>query len=449
MSQNFKTPGVYVEEVPSLPGSIVQVPTAIPVFIGFTELNSANTGTLNENGTDYARPTRIRSMLEYENIFGGPYAKFTYNPGPQTFTTASGIYSLYYHLQMYFMNGGGPCYIASIGDYSAATNDDAPYTDMLNLLKRFDEPTLILMPEAVELSAGDCHLVQNNARMHCKTMGDRFLIGDMKITSPANALSSDLTAARSSGFNDPDFSALYMPYINTTLSYPNSAIQYDTLGLVSDNLDNSTVRQHLAKIRELADAILITLPPSSAIAGIYCATDRERGVWKAPANVGVNGVRSLTVKISDDDQEELNVDATAGKSINAIRFFNGRGNMVWGSRTTDSNSLEWRYVPVRRLFIMMEESVKKAMEAMVFEPNGPATWARVKTMCENFLNNIWRDGGLAGAKPEHAYFVNVGLGTTMTENDLLEGRLIVEIGAAAVRPAEFIVLKFSHKLQVS
>jgi uncharacterized protein len=183
------------------------------------------------------------------------------------------------------------------------------------------------------------------------------------------------------------------------------------------------------------------------MAGIYAAVDRDRGVWKAPANVGVNMVASMNTTISDEDQAILNVDATSGKSINAIRKFTGRGTLVWGARTLDGNSNEWRYVNVRRLFIMAEESCKKASEFVVFEPNDNNTWIRVKGMISNFLTNLWRDGALAGEKPEQAFFVKVGLGETMSAQDILEGRLIVLIGMAAVRPAEFIVLQFEHKLQ--
>jgi uncharacterized protein len=122
---------------------------------------------------------------------------------------------------------------------------------------------------------------------------------------------------------------------------------------------------------------------------------------------------------------------------------------VWGARTLAGNDLEWRYVPVRRLFIMIEESIKKATEFVVFEPNDANTWVRVKGMINNFLTEMWKNGALAGAKPEHAFFVNCGLGETMTSIDILEGKLIVEIGLAAVRPAEFIILRFSHKLQES
>ena len=148
-------------------------------------------------------------------------------------------------------------------------------------------------------------------------------------------------------------------------------------------------------------------------------------------------------------QDGLNVDAGSGKSINAIRSFTGKGTLVWGARTLAGNDNEWRYVSVRRFFNMVEESVKKATAQFVFEPNDANTWVKVRAMIENFLILQWRAGALAGAKPDDAFYVRVGLGQTMTAEDILNGYMHIEIGLAVVRPAEFIVLKFSHKLQQS
>ncbi len=190
------------------------------------------------------------------------------------------------------------------------------------------------------------------------------------------------------------------------------------------------------------------LPSSGAMAGICAAVDRTRGVWKAPANVSVADVVGPAFKINDAEQADLNVHTT-GKSINAIRAFTGKGTLVWGARTLAGNDNEWRYIPVRRFFNMAEESIKKATEPFVFEPNDANTWVRVRAMIENFLTLQWRTGALSGAKTEQAFYVKVGLGETMTAQDILEGRMIVEIGMAVVRPAEFIILKFAHKMQVS
>ncbi len=209
--------------------------------------------------------------------------------------------------------------------------------------------------------------------------------------------------------------------------------------------DDATYNKILTAIYDLP----LELPPSSAIAGVYARVDNERGVWKAPANVSLNYVSELSVKVTNDIQDDLNVHTQGGKSINAIRAFTGKGIMVWGARTLAGNDNEWRYVSVRRFFNMVEESVKKATSVFVFEPNDANTWVKVRAMIENFLTLQWRAGALAGAKPEEAFYVRVGLGQTMTAVDILEGKMNVEIGMAVVRPAEFIVLKFSHKMQES
>ncbi|RSC92555.1 phage tail sheath family protein [Tenacibaculum singaporense] len=201
------------------------------------------------------------------------------------------------------------------------------------------------------------------------------------------------------------------------------------------------------KIKSEIGLLPVKLAPSATMAGIYAKVDSDRGVWKAPANVGLNYVYAPSVNISHDAQKDLNVDTKAGKSVNAIRSFVGKGNLVWGARTLAGNDNEWRYVSVRRFFNMAEESIKKASEQFVFEPNDKNTWVRVKAMIDNFLTQQWRAGALAGPTPEKAFYVSVGLGETMTAQDVLEGNMIIEIGMAVVRPAEFIILKFSHKMQ--
>lgn len=189
------------------------------------------------------------------------------------------------------------------------------------------------------------------------------------------------------------------------------------------------------------------LPASAAMAGVYARTDNSRGVWKAPANVNIDNAIRPQYLVTNDEQEGLNVDTLAGKSVNVIRSFAGRGPaIVWGARTLAGNDNEWRYISVRRFFNMVEESTKNATEQFVFEPNDRNTWVRVKSMIENYLTQQWKAGALMGTTTREAFFVKVGLGETMTEQDIFEGRMIVEIGMAVVRPAEFIILRFMHKM---
>ncbi len=453
----YKTPAVYVEEVSNFPPSVAEVSTAIPAFIGYTSKGS---------GVE-----RISTMLEYESAFGGAkptifsvetaaesdggYSVSAVTPSPDE---ALPEYLLYYCMSLYFKNGGGSCYVISVGD-DTSTPAKSDFEAGLALLEKEDEPTLILFPEAVQLSAGDYYDLSQQALAQCEKLGDRFVILDV----PGST--NDVDAFRNAlGTANLMYGAAYLPYLNTNLNYRyrnedvTVSIPTDSDSDGDIDTDDTPTATNLADIASTQTALYnqiksalmakkVTLPPSAGIAGIYARVDRERGVWKAPANVSLSSIIGPSEKVTHEQQEGLNVDPTAGKSINVIREFIGKGTLVWGARTLAGNDNEWRYVPVRRLFILIEESTRKATSFAVFEPNDATTWLKVKGMIESYLYGLWEKGALAGPTPEAAYFVNVGLGKTMTNTDVLEGQMIVEIGIAAVRPAEFIILRFSHKMQ--
>jgi phage tail sheath protein FI len=444
---NYKTPGAYIEEISKFPPSVAQVETAIPAFIGYTAEGPTN------------EPTRISSLLEYVALFGGAKPQtgiaIDVNAGVATITSPSAMniasaaitaFKMYYAMQMYFANGGGPCYIVSVGGYGGFPT--VPELEAgLAVVAKEDEPTLLVFPDATFLES-DMHALYSSALQQCSDLQDRFVIMDTLNTI------NDLQDFRDEVVGDLKYGAAYYPHLQTILNfeYDESTVDVAIDGAVAvklDTLKGTNSGAYTAAKNEIASSLRVVLPPSSAMAGVYAKVDSTSGVWKAPANVGLNYVIAPTVKISSQDQEGLNVDPVAGKSINAIRTFTGKGTLVWGARTLDGNSNEWRYISVRRFFNMVEESVKKASERFVFESNDANTWVRVRAMIENFLNTQWRAGALAGASPEEAYYVSVGLGETMSAQDVLEGKMIVEIGMAAVRPAEFIILRFSHKLQES
>lgn len=649
----YKTPGVYVEEVSIFPPSVAEVETAIPAFIGYTEMAE-------EKGTDLTNvPTKIASMLEYEGLFGGAPAPESIAVTLDNSNNPAGVditprFYLYQSLQLFFDNGGGDCYIVSVGSYDGGTVDLAEMTGGLNALKKYDEPTIILFPDAMRFgSAGDLYTLQQRTLAQCATLQDRVAVFDVyqaRATDATFDLDDGVQEFRDNiGVNNLKYGAAYVPHLRTRIPYafeyadvdlqrggspltlaslsadpvpverldtalgdrttaddfvddplgdgndllegyeaisatgraevvervtyiddvaqaflglsftdpnldtaytdrtdagaaPNYGVieeivrtlnQYDSdyydgsvtddttsndaLGIIdpsnygaydlstdlatqdpADTIyhtsgnpgDDETARAANARddlrilFEDLSAEILSfqgevhervrtleqevkstnaiyanvvraiqeagsTLPPSGAVAGIYAFVDDTRGVFKAPANVSLSSVAGPTVVIDDADQEDLNIDTNGGKSINAIRAFTGRGVLVWGARTLAGNDNEWRYVPVRRFFNMVEESVKKSTSWAVFEPNDATLWTKVKGMIENYLIQKWQEGALQGAKPEDAFFVQVGLGRTMTPQDILEGRLRVKIGMAVVRPAEFIILEFSHKLAES
>ncbi len=190
------------------------------------------------------------------------------------------------------------------------------------------------------------------------------------------------------------------------------------------------------------------LPPSGGMAGVFTRVDNDRGVWNAPANVDMKSVDSPTINLNDDEQGDLNLPLD-GKAVNVIRYFVGRGPVVWGARTLDGNSNDWRYIQVRRTLIYIEQSLQTAFNQFIFAANDGNTWTSVVSMASNFLQTLWSQGGLMGATAAEAYTVQCGLGSTMTATDILQGYMIVQVTLQMVHPAEFIILTFKQKMGVA
>ena len=185
------------------------------------------------------------------------------------------------------------------------------------------------------------------------------------------------------------------------------------------------------------------LPPSGAMAGIFTMVDNTRGVWKAPANVSVAGVIQPAVNISHDEQD-LNV-TPQGKSVNAIRSFIGEGTLVWGARTLDGNSLDWRYINVRRMFIMMRRSLDSGMSWVPFEPNDTKTWSSVQGITRTFCRRLFQMGMFAGGNPAEAFYVKCDAETNPAD-EVAKGYLTCQIGVAPVIPAEFIMIQVTQTM---
>jgi phage tail sheath protein FI len=647
MATTYKTPGVFVEEIPKLPPSVAQVETALPAFVGYT-----NKADEIAPGDLINKPKRIGSLVEFEQFYGtGPSPEVTEvnidSNNNFTSATVKNTFFMYDSLRMFYANGGGDCYIVSVGKSEKATTiSKSNFTTGVDELRKEDAPTIILFPDAATLGNSELAEVQQAALLQCADLGDRVGLFDVKQDDPLGA-----NFRNNIGINNLKYGAVYSPWLKVNLpkaikytdvksvikragisvplsgltsdvdvqgliteleqayadvanietktkvlSPPNGVLSdgfsslvaafnaplgntngnvknifdyfvsignqiqllangvapnilthpdfladvkagitsnFDPLfakikalnleaiaditvalagsdftaltvgswpltvaatapvapGLIDEANDNNRriaavnllqplfdelntaylnliVNAGNAYTKTLDDSLVLVfpvykniingvsksmtvMPPSGAVAGVYAQVDRTRGVWKAPANVSLNNVLAPATVFTATQLDNLNVDAVAGKSVNAIRYFTGKGTLVFGSRTLAGNDNEWRYVPVRRFFNMVEESCKKSTEPFVFEPNDANTWVKIQGMIENFLTTLWRQGALQGVKPEHAFYVAVGLGKTMTSLDILEGRLIVEIGMAVVRPAEFIILRFSHKLAES
>ena len=275
----------------------------------------------------------------------------------------------------------------------------------LAALAEIDDIAIVACPDTVTLDPAAQPEAVQNLLDHCEQLRYRIAIVD----PPEDSSISQVRHFRSQF--DSKYGALYYPWVK--------------------------ILDPTAKNDPGAPPATLTLPPSGFTAGIYARSDIERGVHKAPANEVVYGMTKLAFNVTYDRQSVLNPEG-----INALRFFEGRSNRVWGARTMSSDP-EWKYVNVRRLFIYLEHSIDKSTQWAVFEPNNERLWASIRQTIEDFLLVTWRTGALMGTKPEEAYFVRCDR-TTMTQNDLDNGRLICLIGVAPTYPAEFVIFRIGQ-----
>ncbi len=499
MASSYQTPGVYIQELNSFPASVIAAPTAIPVFIGYTEKAQQGSKSL------LRVPTLIGSLAEYQSLFGGAFrpvyalaaapvasadtVPINGRPFSLTLNAGSTAY-LYNSIRLFFENGGGFCYILPIGLYGGSPGGftvsaadflgGAGKPSAFSLLAQ-PGPTLVVLPDANALGTA-AYPIYQQALLHCQTQQDRFAILDVALPSAADDTATAISDFRAGiGVNGLSYGAAYYPWLNTAIVQPGE-IGHWNLDPATDLgalLPEPAAKAAVASYRALPEAdhtgpaavayeqaLLAAsptyqalraallqrvnlLPPSGAMAGIYTYSDETRGVWKAPANTPVNRVVAPFVNLTDTQQSELNVDPVSGKSVNAIRAFRGAGVLVWGARTLDGNSFDWRYVPVRRTVLMIEQSIRQALQAFAFTPNTATTWSTVKDMVTSFLTGLWKQGALAGAVPDDAFSVQVGLGSTMTPTDILNNVMLLTVQVAITRPAEFIVLTFRQQLQAS
>lgn len=293
------------------------------------------------------------------------------------------------------MSGGSNGSISSVSatDFIGTDNGAGRRTGIQSFVDN-DVVSIIAVPGVTEPN------VQLTLTAHCENLASRFAVLDI----PRDAKKVQDVIAHRDIF-DSDYAAMYHPWLE-----------------VFDPLDKKN----------------IAIPPSGAIMGIYARSDNTRGVHKAPANEVVRACVGLDCQFNKGEQDILNP-----KGVNLIRAFPGQGIRVWGARTASSNA-SWKYINVRRLFIYIEESIKANTNWAVFEPNDTTLWVRVQRTISVFLTTMWRNGSLAGASPEEAFFVNIGR-NTMSQDDIDNGRLVCVIGVAPVKPAEFVIFRITQK----
>lgn len=457
--------GIYIEEIPDQSSPVTSVATAIPAFIGYTQK-----AQLNEAGDLLNKPFRIASLAAYEEHFGfadpEKGIEITFENMDNNLAVVGTInqknrshYLLYYALQLFFLNGGEACYIVSVGDY--ANKGYIKITDLkrgLRLVKDVDDVTLLLFPEAIHLkSYKNYYALYKKVMEQCATLQDRFTILTVYHTSNnISAWKKDVALLRKA----LDLSTSFLQYAAAYFPRLYTSIQFNTTDELVKVVSNGA-GDLPATLTELKSAnssyydlainaikhIEMRLPASPGVAGVYAQTDNTKGVWKAPANINIDATIRPEYVLTQEEQEELNNENAGGKYINIIRTFTGKGPaIIWGARTLAGNDNNWKYISVRRYFNMVGESCKEATELFIQDPNDAGTWNKVRSIIENYLTQQWRAGALTGAKPEEAFFVKVGLGTSMTQADIDNGNMKIEIGMAVIRPAEFIILRFGHKM---
>jgi hypothetical protein len=548
--KNRKTPGVYITELTAFPPSIVGIQTAVPAFVGYTEKASIDGKPV------FNKAIKIGSLADFELIFGKSFdVKYVIqevNPNNTDGSTAKGgaqkdikdgnydfkvleskietdaadvskktktnvkmryydlvpqgtsQFNLYESMRFFYANGGGNCYVVSVGGYQyEEVNEQGAQkktntislqalTEGLDVIKEQVGPTMLVIPEAILLAQAEYRVLTNMMLEQCAALQDRVALLDVHGAEQVSAGNLDdvISAFRAGLDKNLNYGMAYFPFLHSTVC---SAADYNYTNIVNGNGETEsletilrwanadlyfgtsryvqvdkdiekiektdseeavrTLNQNLTAALPLLleiEGILAQkddiLPPSPAMAGIFTRTDATKGVWNAPANVSLDAVTTVTYKLNNTQQGDLNVPVD-GKAVNALREFPNRGTVVWGARTLDGNSADWRYIQVRRTLIYIEQSIRSTLDQFVFAPNDGNTWVAITSMVSNFLQGLWAQGGLMGATANEAFSVECGLGSTMTAQDILDGYMVVQITLQMIRPAEFIELTFKQKME--
>lgn len=395
MPMNYFAPGVYVEEQSTGSRPIQAVGTSTCGFVG----EAPNAGA----HVNLAMP--LNNWSEFLRYF--------VVDGSVSTPLSNAVYG-------FFENGGRRCFVVNNGKDQPITGDGKGRKG-LEVLEAHDDIAIIAAPGRCDIGSHDALLTQ------CEKLQDRIAILD----SPADVSGIDaLTRVATAP----------LPVVGGHSVEPAPA-DAEGEGLrprVSDRGFGAFYFPHITIRDPLAPKNLINTAPSGHIAGVYARIDSTRGVYKAPANENLRGALNVTYRVTREEQATLNVNG-----VNCIRFFPQQGILIWGSRTVADSSSEWKYIPVRRLFTMVENSIARSTRWVVFEPNDYTLWKAIKRDATAFLTLLWRDGALMGKTPDQAFFVRCDEETNPKEV-VDAGMVVTVIGMAAVKPAEFVIFRIGH-----
>jgi phage tail sheath protein FI len=379
------TPGVYIQELSSGVRPLEGIPTSITAFVGF-----AKTGALNQ-------PISISSYLEYERIFGG----------------MSNASQMSFAVNDYFINGGKQAIIVRVEDKVPSGNPDTLIIGNessktgLYALDKADLFSILCIPPPDENNDIGMDVI-SLASVYCEKRRAMLVINSPKTWLTAGDAQEGMLNMQRTGGIIKKNAALYFPRIRKPNPLRNNKVE--------------------------------TFAPCGAVAGVINRIDLTQGVWKAPAgtNAVIHGINGFSVALSDMDLDNLN-----RLECNCLRAFPGAGNVIWGGRTLagfNDSDAEWKYIPVRRLALYLEESIYRGIKWVVFEPNGESLWARIRSYLESFMNGLFRAGAFQGTKPADAYFVKCDK-ETITQSDVARGIVNIMVGFAPLKPAEFMIIK--------
>jgi Bacteriophage tail sheath protein len=396
----YLTPGVYIEEVSTGPRPIEAVGTSVAGFVGVAP--------------DTAK--HVNEPMWFDN-----WTQFTrdfMSPGNASTPLAHAVFG-------FFQNGGGRCCVVNVGVDNSIVGDGQGRKG-LEVLEESDEIAIVAAPGYMDAESYDALL------SHSEKMKDRVAILDAPpLVSKIDALTKVATASaktkKSRGASEE--------------AKPSGEAKSEADALrprQSDGGWGAFYFPHITVRDPLSPKDLVDVPPSGHIAGIYARSDATRGVHKAPANEAVRGALNVTYRVTREEQATLNP-----SGVNCIRLFPGEGIRVYGARTLAESSSEWRYLNVRRLFNMVEESIARSTRWVVFEPNDRPLWKAIRRDVSAFLTMIWRQGALMGRTPEEAFFVQCDEETNPPEV-IDAGMVVTVIGIAPVKPAEFVIFRIGQ-----
>jgi Bacteriophage tail sheath protein len=386
---SYKHPGIYVEEIPGSTKLITAADTCVAAFVG-----KARKGPVN-------MAERIQSFNDYKGTYGD---------------IASEDDTMGLAVQSFYLNGGKSAVICRLDGQGSEPIAVKDYTDFYeNYLEKIQDINIVVVPGEYWPSDGLGNPIIRTTLSHCEKMKNRIVI----IDPPPDFELGQAGALNKLALPASSYSVLYYPWVK-----------------VVNPFYNTRTNSYAGKT--------VAIGPSSFAAGIWCRTDRNRGVWKAPAGMEAMlvGAAGLNYKIGHREQDELNP-----FGVNCIKPIPRGRHVIWGARTLASNvDPQWRYISIRRTAMMIEQSIYKGIRWAVFEPSDHHLWSALRLSVGIFLNDLFRAGAFQGAKPSDAYFVRCGLNDTMTPADIAAGHLILIVGVAMLKPSEFTIFRIQQSV---